>query len=347
MTWVSPKGSFSMNAYPKTLSWIAYSVLGLALFLTFASWVLVSYPIGSTVRGYFYGIDSSQKLELSISSGNQASVDPRSENNVSSNSSVLVPTNSSSYEDGAGEKLSLVTNSQGHPSSNGSGVVPESREMKDVPAGSVRTTDHFVDDSAKAINKSLAGDFVSQVPGNGSSLALETKETKDQEAVPPSSTGSLNEGNIEVFDKNSSSKPNSQLPVNSTDLAAPVLVPSSDSTQEDASSNVTDFNFVEMRSNKTTPSPSDSKSDAVPALSRDSDLRNGSSTGSVDSGSFFCFWVIFSFGLSSYDLLYFLSVPTCVLSDIPCYVYLMRQHNYLNNIFIFKPSRFTHVCIAM
>ncbi|KAK2971750.1 hypothetical protein RJ640_022889 [Escallonia rubra] len=42
-------------AYPKTLTSIAASVGGLALFLIFASVLLLSQPIGSTVRGYFYG----------------------------------------------------------------------------------------------------------------------------------------------------------------------------------------------------------------------------------------------------------------------------------------------------
>ncbi|KAF3433105.1 hypothetical protein FNV43_RR24207 [Rhamnella rubrinervis] len=282
MTWASPKHSFSMNAYPKTLSWIAYSILGLALFLTLASWVLVSYPIGPTVRGYFYAIDSSQKLELSTSSANQTAIDHRLDvvdNNVSSNSSALVPTNSSSFQDGVGEKLPFDSNSQ-----------------------AVRTPGPFADDNAKAINKSPSGEFNSQVPYNstGSSLALETKEAKDQEVVPVSSTGSLIEGSIEAVNKDSAYKPNSQLPVNSTDPPAPVQsVTSSGSTQEDASSNVTknktfdksvskgslnNSDILDMRSNNTTPTSSDSKSDAVPALSHDSDPSNISSNVSVDSG---------------------------------------------------------------
>lgn len=305
MTWASPKHSFSMNAYPKTLSWIAYSVLGLALFLTLASWVLVSYPIGPTVRGYFYGIDSSQKLELSISSGNQTSIDHRLDNNVSSKSNVLVPTNSSSFQDGVGEKLPFDSNSQ-----------------------EARTTGTFADDNAKAINKSLSGEFNSQVLYNstGSSLALETKEAKDQVAVPVSSTGSLIEGSVEAVNKDSSYKPNSQLPVNSTDPPPPVQsVPSSGSTQEDVSSNVTEnktfdkavykgslnnSDILDMGSNNTTPASSDSKSEAVPGLSHDSDPSNISSTGSVDSGSLL---VILASSISS--LMSFILLPY-LLDDI-------------------------------
>ncbi|XP_022890288.1 protein YLS7 [Olea europaea var. sylvestris] len=51
------------TAYPKTLTSIVASVGGLALFLILASTILVSQPIGSTVRGYFYGVDRSRKID--------------------------------------------------------------------------------------------------------------------------------------------------------------------------------------------------------------------------------------------------------------------------------------------
>lgn len=44
-------------AYPRPLSSIAASVCGLAVFLIIASLLLLSQPIGSAVRGYFYGVD--------------------------------------------------------------------------------------------------------------------------------------------------------------------------------------------------------------------------------------------------------------------------------------------------
>ena len=56
MTWASPKYSSRMAAYPRSVTWIVVSVGGLAFFLIFASWILISYPIGSTVRLYFYGV---------------------------------------------------------------------------------------------------------------------------------------------------------------------------------------------------------------------------------------------------------------------------------------------------
>lgn len=75
MTWASPKGSPRMSSQPRPLSWIVLSVGLLALFLFFASSVLVSYPIGATVRGYFYGVDSSKKVDLSISPINETTTD--------------------------------------------------------------------------------------------------------------------------------------------------------------------------------------------------------------------------------------------------------------------------------
>lgn len=58
----SPK---SMAAYPKKLLPIAASVGGLALFLIFASLLLVYQPIGSKVSGYFYNLDQASKTTLS------------------------------------------------------------------------------------------------------------------------------------------------------------------------------------------------------------------------------------------------------------------------------------------
>ncbi|KAI8007924.1 Protein trichome birefringence-like 18 [Camellia lanceoleosa] len=54
----SAKGASTMVAYPRALLSIAVSVCGLAFFLILASLLLVTQPIGSTVRGYFYGVDN-------------------------------------------------------------------------------------------------------------------------------------------------------------------------------------------------------------------------------------------------------------------------------------------------
>ncbi|KAK4280475.1 hypothetical protein QN277_012098 [Acacia crassicarpa] len=83
MTWASPKDSPRMSSnfsHPKPLSWIVISVGLLALFLLFASSVLVSYPIGAAVRGYFYGVNSSENLDSSDSSSVKNDIDVRLDN---------------------------------------------------------------------------------------------------------------------------------------------------------------------------------------------------------------------------------------------------------------------------
>ncbi|GMJ06576.1 TRICHOME BIREFRINGENCE-LIKE 18 [Hibiscus trionum] len=54
MTLASLRGSAKMAAMPRGLTSVAASVLILAMFLIFASWLFVPYPLGSAVRGYFY-----------------------------------------------------------------------------------------------------------------------------------------------------------------------------------------------------------------------------------------------------------------------------------------------------
>ncbi|KAE8678311.1 hypothetical protein F3Y22_tig00111427pilonHSYRG00421 [Hibiscus syriacus] len=57
MTLASPKGSSKMTALPRSVSSIAASVIVLATFLIFASLLLVPFPFGSAVGGYFFGVD--------------------------------------------------------------------------------------------------------------------------------------------------------------------------------------------------------------------------------------------------------------------------------------------------
>ncbi|KAJ6417783.1 hypothetical protein OIU84_001211 [Salix udensis] len=79
----SPKESNpTMAAFPRSISSMAASIGGLAVFLVIASLLLVSYPIGSTVSGYFYGIDSVGQVDLPIFEGNQSSIDRGHDNDV-------------------------------------------------------------------------------------------------------------------------------------------------------------------------------------------------------------------------------------------------------------------------
>ncbi|KAL5068429.1 hypothetical protein RYX36_019316 [Vicia faba] len=75
MSFDTPLGSPRMSYHPRPLSWIVILVGALAIFLIYASFVLVSSPIGAHVQGYFYGIGSSEKLDVSVASINDGSVD--------------------------------------------------------------------------------------------------------------------------------------------------------------------------------------------------------------------------------------------------------------------------------
>ncbi|CAO2838995.1 unnamed protein product [Amaranthus hypochondriacus] len=63
----SPKYYSSTSNYPRALSSIITSVGLLAVFITLTSWILSSYPIGTVVRSYFYGVDQTSDLELPMS----------------------------------------------------------------------------------------------------------------------------------------------------------------------------------------------------------------------------------------------------------------------------------------
>ncbi|XWS37721.1 hypothetical protein CRYUN_Cryun19dG0069400 [Craigia yunnanensis] len=84
-----------MAALPRSLSSIAASVAVLAMFFIFASWLLVSHPIGTTVRGYFYGVD--RKIVLPASTFDQSADKDVDYNNKNSSSGLdlEVPTSSS------------------------------------------------------------------------------------------------------------------------------------------------------------------------------------------------------------------------------------------------------------
>ncbi|GAB4832568.1 Protein yls7 [Ancistrocladus abbreviatus] len=55
-----------ISSYLRPLSSIIISVGLLAIFITFASWVLLSYPIGDAVRSYFYGADGMKNSDSPI-----------------------------------------------------------------------------------------------------------------------------------------------------------------------------------------------------------------------------------------------------------------------------------------
>ncbi|TYI17757.1 hypothetical protein ES332_A07G047100v1 [Gossypium tomentosum] len=98
MTLASSKTSLKMAAFPRGVSFIAASMALLAMFLIFASWLLVSYPIASTVSEYISGVNrkivlpvkdvSGSSLEQLTMTSNSSGVDNSEDAQVSIRSSV-------------------------------------------------------------------------------------------------------------------------------------------------------------------------------------------------------------------------------------------------------------------
>ncbi|KAL6127836.1 hypothetical protein ACLB2K_071197 [Fragaria x ananassa] len=202
MTWATPKGSVWMNQYPKTVSWIGVSVAGLAMFLLFASWVLVSFPIGSTVSGYFYGVDSLQKLEFSGTSGNQSMVDSPIPNNVvmsdkeeASESSSEVPTSLNSPVDGSEGKDVKDLPDVPVVDENGASGKPVDPQ---VPSGSSSPS---ADENVETTHQTLSNDTNSHV-------SLSTTHNEDEDVAKPA-LGSSNVTAISVVPETNDSTPSS------------------------------------------------------------------------------------------------------------------------------------------
>lgn len=178
----SPKGTNpAMAAFPRSLSSMAASVGGLALFLVIASLLLVSYPIGSTVRGYFYGIDSSRQVDLLIFEGNQSSIDLHHDSNldvVDEDSSLGldlkgpislggVNNNSVNVIDSQSEfnlqESTTGTRKEGQTNPKGGSVTLSVKEI-DADKGSEENSS----DAASADSKSGAKSDISAVPSNAS-----------------------------------------------------------------------------------------------------------------------------------------------------------------------------------
>ncbi|KAJ6671974.1 PROTEIN YLS7 [Salix viminalis] len=163
----SPKESNpTMAAFPRSISSMAASIGGLAVFLVIASLLLVSYPIGSTVSGYFYGIDSVGQVDLPIFEGNQSSIDRGHDNDVD----VVDKDSSSGTDLKALISLGGVNNNSVNASDGQSGSdLQESTtganfKENDVDKGSEESSS----DAASTDSKSGAQSDVSAVPSNAS-----------------------------------------------------------------------------------------------------------------------------------------------------------------------------------
>ncbi|KAK9705329.1 hypothetical protein RND81_07G048800 [Saponaria officinalis] len=63
------KDNSSNSSYPRALSSIMVSFALLAIFISLASWILLSHPVGSIVRSYFNEVDVRLRLGSQISKG--------------------------------------------------------------------------------------------------------------------------------------------------------------------------------------------------------------------------------------------------------------------------------------
>ncbi|KAK6926345.1 PC-Esterase [Dillenia turbinata] len=156
MTLGSPKGTPMMTSYPRALTSIVASVSLLAIFLMFASWVLITYPIGSTVQSYFYGgIDHAKEPELSTLVASVTNDKQPSSSLETNNSTVPVsgsqdsaklekpadlPTGSDIKEDDGQSMDASATSLQGENAVKSSDITI-SEKTKDEPAVSSQSGD--------------------------------------------------------------------------------------------------------------------------------------------------------------------------------------------------------------
>ncbi|QHO55469.1 hypothetical protein HN51_010382 [Arachis hypogaea] len=187
MAWsTTSKGSSIIPSNRKPISWIAVSVGVLAVFLIYASWGLVSYPIGSTVHSHFYGVDNTAKVDVSVPSKNENSKDAqlnRSSDLVDNKQSLDLdsptvssdqssgdsPTVSSDQSSGSSiEQADSNSNSQAGLSEQTSEQSPVNKEVNEIEstdrAGSdSQESSTSFDGSKDAVNSRLPSKFDSQV----------------------------------------------------------------------------------------------------------------------------------------------------------------------------------------
>lgn len=173
-----------MSSHPRPLSWIVVVVGALAVFLFYASWVLLSSPVGSTVQGYFYGVGSSEKLGFSVSQLNEAAVDPHlsKSSDLVDNKPSFDPksttTSTDRSDDGVVEKTDATSNSQVDSSEPASVKVPVTKEVNGA-----ETSDKEVINSQEQVTSSGDG-------SDAASISLPA-QTNPQVVLTSNVTGSV------------------------------------------------------------------------------------------------------------------------------------------------------------
>nr|XP_004495424.1 protein YLS7-like isoform X2 [Cicer arietinum] len=168
MTWGTPKGSPKMSYHPRSLSWIVVLLGALAIFLIYASCVLVSSPVGSTVHGYFYGIDSSEKLDMS-----DASIDPHLSKtlDLADDKSSFDSQSSTGISDSTAEQTDTSSTPQIDTSKPSSAKLPMSDGVSEASDAEVSRSPELVTsfgNSVGAANTSLPDQTISQVDSTSS-----------------------------------------------------------------------------------------------------------------------------------------------------------------------------------
>ncbi|KAJ7975577.1 Protein trichome birefringence-like [Quillaja saponaria] len=264
MTWASPKGSHGMGLYPRHLSLIVVSVGGLASFLIFASWVLLSYPIGSTLRGYFYGVDNSGKLDMAISPINQATFDLRFNKSLDAVDKNVPTDLQASTTSSSPLSVDNVEDTDKNISSKSNLQVP------------INVSNHSTNNNVEIIDKNMSAQSISPVPKSATAPSIVTEA---KELIVPTSVPALSSGLVHG-EENKSGGGRSNVPDNAkTDEPVSVAL-------------VNKSNFTDTGSNNTLLSSSDSNPAAVPASPVPSDTARTDSVCDLYHGD----WVYDSLG---------------------------------------------------
>ncbi|CAJ2628233.1 unnamed protein product [Trifolium pratense] len=192
MNWGIPKDSPKMSYHPRSLSWIVVLVGALAIFLIYASFVLVSAPIGATVNGYFYGIGSSEKLDLSVPHTHDASIDTHSNKSLDlddNKPSLDKKSFTEASDDSNIEQIDTTINSQIDNSKSNYVKLPtreDVNETSDVKVSNSPEPVTSIGDKLDAANTRLPAKENSQVDSTSSATVLVEKGTDSS-----NSTGSI------------------------------------------------------------------------------------------------------------------------------------------------------------
>ncbi|KAL8154374.1 hypothetical protein V2J09_012134 [Rumex salicifolius] len=186
------KDNSNSSSYPRSLSSIIVSVGLLALFITFASWVLLSYPISTAVKSYFYGVNGIADLS---SSASWQSITPIQINNTET---ALIKDSRSSPQLKVRDGLDANREDEYTKSDE---EKPTDRQEENSTPDKIwqNTTSSKVDNSEKATTAFNVSSDVQQSLENGK-LDANQKDNDDEKAKEKPSEVSNNENTTQGVD---------------------------------------------------------------------------------------------------------------------------------------------------